>query len=262
VTNSLNLEGQKQIYRGRWDAGAVCIERLGKIAEQYQHTLAASAQRFLVAILHMERRQLGAANAAFDQYLDEHPEPPFQISALGHRSVSQWLAGDLEGARASMARAERRWDEIRRPLPYHAANFLRARQLLDVAALQELPDAPPRTARRRAARSRRDARRSATRVAWRRPEVLRTAGTEAWLTGHRRRALALWTESADSATQLGMRPEGARTDAEIGRRLAASGDRAAAEPRLCAAEEAFAALDLDDERRAIAALRAHGATAR
>src|SRR5690606_31279148 len=44
VTNALNLEGLKRLYRGDWDGGAVCIERLARIAEQYQHDLARSAE--------------------------------------------------------------------------------------------------------------------------------------------------------------------------------------------------------------------------
>src|SRR5690606_6639573 len=92
VTNALNLEGLKRLYRGDWDGGAACIERLAWIADQYQHDLARSAERFLRAIACLERRDLPGAARALGEYLDEHPDPPFQVSALGHLAVTRWLA--------------------------------------------------------------------------------------------------------------------------------------------------------------------------
>jgi hypothetical protein len=250
VTNSLNLDGLRRLYRGDWDAAATCAERLAKIADQYRYDLAASAQRFLVAMTRLERRDLGGAIAALDEYLDEHAEPAFQVSALGHRAVAQWLAGDAEGARASLARGEQRLQGAGRLLPYHACDLLRARQILDVARLEE-PGAGRRE-RRNAARSRSAALRLAARVAWRRPEVLRNAGTEAWLVGRNDTAQRRWNESLDVAGSLGMRPEIARTRLEMGRRLATTNESAVA--LLAAARDGFAALGLAAERDVAAAL--------
>ncbi len=252
VTNSLNLDGLRRLYRGEWNAAAHCAERLAKIAEQYRYDLAASAQRFLLAMLRLERRALSSAITALDEYLDEHAEPAFQISALGHRAVSQWLAGDAAGARESLARAEQRLAGAERLLPYHAADFLRARQLLDTVRLEE-PGAG-RAERRRAASSRRAALRIATRVAWRRPEVLRTAGTEAWLIGRSDAARRRWAESLAVAETLGMRPEHARTRLEMGRRLAASNAPEGAAALLAMARDEFAALALTAERDTAAEL--------
>jgi hypothetical protein len=115
--------------------------------------------------------------------------------------------------------------EAGRVLPYHLTSFLRSRYLLDVHHLETVAGDAPRSQRtgraRRARRSRRAALASAARVAWRRPEVLRTAGTHAWLLGHRREARARWGESLDWARRLGMRADQARTQAEMGRRLLA-----------------------------------------
>ncbi len=252
VTNALNLDGLRQLYRGAWNAAAICAERLAKIAEQYRYDLAASAQRFLLAMLRLERRDLAGAIAALDEYLDEHAEPAFQISALGHRAVAQWLGGDADGARASLARAEQRLAGAERLLPYHAADFLRARQLLDTARLEE-PGAG-RADRRRTARSRRAALRVAARVAWRRPEVLRSAGTEAWLVGRHNLARRRWNESLECAAALGMRPERARTQHEMGRRLSAGGERDEATALLAGARDEFAALGLAAEHASAAAL--------
>jgi hypothetical protein len=73
----------------------------------------------------------------------------------------------------------------------------------------------------RARRSRRSALRVAEKVAARRPEILRLAGSEAWLRGRYGRALRSYTEALRVGRHLGARPELARTCAEVARRLAA-----------------------------------------
>ena len=215
VTNVLNLDGNRRLYRGEFAQARERIEALAKIADQYGFDLAASAGRFLQAMLHLERRELDAAIAALDLYADEHPDAPFQISALGHRAAAQWLGGDVAGAEATLARAERILAQNPRVLPYHLSSYLRTRQLLDVHALEALAARAARAARRAAARrakaSRARALRAAAKVAWRRPEVLRSAGSEAWLLGWERAALRSWEESLAWAQRLGMRAEQART---------------------------------------------------
>jgi hypothetical protein len=237
----------------------VRVERLGKLADQYQHDLAASAGQFLTALLHLERRELREAIAALDHYTDEHSEAAFRISALGHRAAAaEWLRGDADGAEATLERAERLVREAGRVLPYHLTSFLRSRYLLDVHRLEAV-DGSPRSKRtgpaQRARRSRKAALGSAVRVARRRPEVLRTAGTHAWLLGHRREARARWGESLDWAGRLGMRPEQARTQLEMGRRLLARAGERDTELRreasalIESARLGFASLGLESELR-------------
>ncbi len=264
VTQALNLEGVKRAYQGDFAGARERVERLGKLADQYQHALAASAGQFLTALLHLERRELREAIAALDHYADEHPEAAFRISALGHRAAAEWLRGDADGAEATLERAERLVREAGRVLPYHLSSFLRSRYLLDVHRLEAAAGDSPRSDRteraRRARRSRKAALASAARVAWRRPEVLRTAGTHAWLLGHRRKARARWGESLDWARRLGMRPDQARTQVEMGRRLLArAGERDTTLRReaialLEAARRGFESLGLEAELRELAEL--------
>ena len=266
ITNALNLEGLKAAYQGDFASARVRIERLGKLADQYQHDLAASAGQFLTALLHLERRELREAIAALDHYADEHPEAAFRISALGHRAAAEWLRGDADGAEATLERAERLVREAGRVLPYHLTSFLRSRYLLDLHRLEAATGDSPRSERtgraRRARRSRKAALASAARVAWRRPEVLRLAGTHAWLLGHRSEARARWGESLELARRLGMRPEQARTQAEMGRRLLAragerdTGVRREAAALLEAARLGFASLGLEAELRELPELPA------
>ncbi len=245
VTNVLNLDGNRRLYRGEFAQARERSEALARIADQYGFDLAASAGRFLEAMLHLERRELDAAIAALDHYADEHPDAPFQISALGHRAAAQWLGGDVTGAEATLARAERILAQNPRVLPYHLSNYLRTRQLLDVHALatarRDGAGAARRLAAKRARASRTRALRAAAKVAWRRPEVLRTAGSEAWILGRPRAAKRFWNESLAWARRLGMRAEEARTLCESGRR---SGDAEA----LAVANARLAVLGLTCDR--------------
>jgi tetratricopeptide (TPR) repeat protein len=264
VTIALNLEGLKRAYQGDFAGARERVERLGKLADQYQHALATSAGQFLTALLHLERRELREAIAALDYYADEHPEVAFRISALGHRAAAEWLRGDADGAEATLQRAERLVREAGRVLPYHLSDFLRSRYLLDVHRLETAGGDSPRSERsgceRRARRSRKAALASSARVAWRRPEVLRTAGTHAWLLGHHREARARWGESLDWARRLGMRPDQARTQVEMGRRvLSRAGEsdtqlRREAIALLEAARRGFESLGLETELRELSEL--------
>ena len=239
VTNVLNLEGLRCIHRGDFGGARERIKALAAIAEEYQHGLAASAGQFLQAALHLERREIGAAIAGFDHYADEHAEVPFKVSALGQRAAAQCLDGDPVGAEATLTRAQRLIGEAQRILPYHLSNYLRARHLADVQHLEAAGASGGG-----ALASERPALRIAGKVAWRRPEVLRTAAVHAWLRGRRREARRRFGESLAWAERLGMRAEEARTQGEIGRRFGSkeSFDRA---------RETFEALGLDAERRTV-----------
>jgi class 3 adenylate cyclase len=227
VTTYLNLDGVRRIYRGEWDAAAERIERLGKVADLFQHELALSAQHALVAFLRLERRELGRALEAVEHYYDEHRERAFNVSALGTRAKIQVLLGELDEAARSLADAELLARQAGRVPAYHAGAWLSARYLHDVArlerALDERDGRGARQARAAAAKSRGPALRSARRVRWREPEVLRTAGRHAWLRGRRREALRGWGRSLAASERIGMRAEAARTWLEAGERLATSG---------------------------------------
>jgi hypothetical protein len=227
VTTYLNLDGRRRIYRGEFDAAAERIERLAKVADLFQHELAASAQHALEAFLRLERRELEPALRAVDLYYDEHREKALHVSALGTRAKTQLLLGDLDGAAGSLADAERIAREARRIAPFHASAWLAARYLLDVTRLERArADGDRRAAKvteRAARRSRGAALSVAGRVAWARPEVFRLAGSHAWLRGKSAEALGWWERSATAAAALGMRPEEARTWLEAGRRLGTGG---------------------------------------
>jgi predicted ATPase len=216
----LDLECERRIFRGDF-AGA--RERLGALtdfAERYRHDHALAASQALGAYLHLERRELPEALAAIEQYYRDHGEPSFQIQALGTAAKIRCLAGDLPGAEAAIERAGALMARAGRQPPFHESRYASARLLVDVARIDAAGGA--RGLVRSARRDCRHALRLAGKVAARRPEVWRLAGTLAWQRGRKRAAARWWEKSAAEAQRLGMHPERERTAAEVALRTGGS----------------------------------------
>jgi len=254
-----NLDGVKQVYQGNFGRARERIAKLAEIADLYQHDLAASAQHAVTAYLHVERREFEPALATLELYYDEHAEATFNLLALGTRAKVNALMGDLDGAEASLRRAEGVLAQAGRVAPYHQSVVRSARYLVDVLALERAArggDGSLADARRRARKSREPALAMARKVAFRLPEALRLAGREAWLGGDGAQALDWWRRAAECCERLGARPELGRTLAEAGRALAddRAGDLGGRDSFACRseAEAIFAALDLAFDRARLA----------
>ena len=247
----LNLLGVKHVYQGDFDAARTSMAGLQQLAEVYEHELAASALQALAAYLHTERREFPQALRAIDLYYDEHREPLFNLQAVSTRAKVQTLMGEREAAAATLERAGQLFSEAGRPPPWHASTYRSARYLADVDALEQAVGAGENTRglAKRAAASRNAALSTSAKVAWRRPEVLRLAGVEAWLLGRERDAFRWWREAIDCCEKLGARPELGRTWHLVGEALKSSTSRDDSGPKdaaVCirAAREIFTGLDL------------------
>jgi hypothetical protein len=219
----LDLDGERCIYRGDFAGARARLAELAAFAERYRHGVARAAHLAGTAHLHLERRELGAALRAAEQYYHDHADPAFQLQALGTQAKVRMLMGQAGAADAILERAAQLRARAGRLPPFHLSRYAGSRLFVDVAQLESALGAGDR-ARARMLRSR--ARRSAgealgavAKVAARRPEVYRLAGTLAWLGGHRRRALGWWRRSAEEAGRLGTAPELGRTAFELARRL-------------------------------------------
>jgi tetratricopeptide (TPR) repeat protein len=223
VTSYLNLAGVMSLYQGDYDGAREHIDQLARIADTYQHELAASASQAMVAYLDIELGRLDAALDALEFYRDEHPEPLFQVQALSNRARIEVIRGDLEAAVRTMKRADAACAEAGRLIPYHGSVYHTARYRLDVASLEAALAAGDagavRAARAQARQSRKVALRVSAKAAMRRVEVVRLAARQAWCEQQPRGALRWWERAAAEAESMEMRPELARTWAELGRRL-------------------------------------------
>ena len=165
VTNALNLDGLRQLYRGAWDSAASCAERLAKIAEQYRYDLAASAQRFLLAMLRLERRDLAGAIAAARRIPGRARGARLPgLRARTPRRVA--VAGGRSGGRACEPGARRAASRGRRAAPALSRGGLPARAAAPrYGAARGVGRRARRAAACRAQPARRPARRDAHRVA-------------------------------------------------------------------------------------------------
>ena len=255
----VNLDGVRQLYQGNFEAARERVAKLAEMADLYEHDLAASAQHALTAYIHVERREFAPALDALETYYDEHAEATFNLLALGTRAKVQSLMGDLDGARENLRRANKVLSEAGRVAPYHASSVHSAEYLADVTALEQAWVAGRSVDREtlsRVKKARNTALRTAHKVAFRLPEVLRLAGREAWIRERPVEALAWWKQAHDCCIRLGAQPELGRTLAEAGRALAsgAKGDLGGRDADACIKEarSLFDLLDLEFDRAQIA----------
>ena len=218
----LDLECERSIFRGDFAGARERLVAIADFAERYRHDHARGALQALGAYLHLERRELPEALAAIERYYRDHGEASFQIQALGTAAKIRCLAGDLDGAESAITRAGELLARAGRQPPFHESRYANARLLVDVARIDANGE---RALAPRARAGRKVALRLATKVAARRPEAWRLAGTLDWLIGRRRQAARWWEKSEAEAARLGMHPERGRTFLEAARRLGADSVR-------------------------------------
>ena len=138
------------------------------------------------AYLYAERRQLDAALAASQAYLDAYDEVLLNLHALGTKAKVQVLLGDLSGARATIADADEPLSKGPIP-PWHFGAVARSRLMLAVSEAEQ--GGGGRTVLHHSRKARRDALWAAARFAWFRPEIWQAVGQLYWLGGRRQKAL-------------------------------------------------------------------------
>ncbi len=226
-TTYLGLLGEKRLHRGEFAAAHACIEEIDRIWDLFQYDLAKTNHYYLHTLVPLERAELPAAIEAADAYYDENPEDLLHILALGAKAKAQTELGELDAAEETLRRAAEVVARSSPVPPFHVSSYHRSRFLLDVTRLAGAVASGDRAAvrewTRRARTSARAALRSASKVAWRRTEVLRLAARYHALRGRRRRAQHLLDRSAALGERLGAVPETARTYAEAARLLRAGG---------------------------------------
>jgi tetratricopeptide (TPR) repeat protein len=222
-TTYLGLLGEKRIRRGDFAGAHACLEQIDRIWDLFQYDLAKTNHYYLLTLIPLEQGDLPHAIEAANAYYEENPEDLLHILALGAKAKAQTLQGLLDAAEETLAHAREVVARSSPVPPFHGSAYHRSRLLLDLTRLEAAIAGRDRAGRRhwtrRARASARVALRSASKVAWRRTEVLRLAARYHWLLGHHRRARRLLERSIAEGERLGARPETARTFAEVGRLL-------------------------------------------
>jgi class 3 adenylate cyclase/predicted ATPase len=218
-TTYLGLLGEKRIHQGAFEAARACIDRIDHIWDLFQYDLAKTNHYYLRTLLPLERGAWSQAIEAANAYYDENPEDLLHILALSARAKAETAQGDLDAAEVSLGLASSILASSGPVPPFHASAYHRSQLVFDVARLARAVEAGSardrRRAKRRALRSARTARRSAAKVAWHRPEVLRLTARVYELLGNDRRALRLLDRAVRAAEQMGAQPELARAYAVV-----------------------------------------------
>jgi class 3 adenylate cyclase/tetratricopeptide (TPR) repeat protein len=219
VQNYLGLACDRLQRQGRFAAAEECFAKLAELRDVYEFGFAGTNHDGERAMFHLERRDLESAREAVERYLAGREEYALRVLALGTKAKILCHAGDEAGAEEALAAAEEIFDGSEVIPPWHASAHALARLQLDVDAVAAAGKAAGHDLLARARRSARKALRITRTVASQRTEALRLAGTLAWLTGRRRYARRLWSESLRFGEAIGARPELARTSLEVSTRL-------------------------------------------
>jgi tetratricopeptide (TPR) repeat protein len=139
----------------------------------------------------------------------------YEIALLGKCHV---LQGKLDDARAVVGEALRIIKAEKLSLPFDQVEVLTALATVNLALVDRLEGAPPRTAVRDARRACHKALRCARLMPGWLPEALRLQGTSDWLSGNQAAAQKRWRESIAVAEKSAFPIERARTLLEIGHR--------------------------------------------
>ena len=221
VQNYLGLACDRLHRQGRFAHAEYHFAKLAELRDVYEFSFAGTNHDGERAMFHLERRDLGAALASVERYLDGRAEYALRVLGLGTKAKILTHGGDAAGAGAALDEAQAILARSDVP-PWHASAHALAQLQHDVSQLEQDGAANGRALRARARRSRKRALALSRTVASQRTEALRLAGTLSWLEGGARRARRLWTESIRFGETIDARPELARTWLEVARHLPAS----------------------------------------
>jgi hypothetical protein len=208
--------------QGRYDETDHVLGLLKELGDFYESDLVRARRAIGEARLRLKRRQLEEANlvaiASAVPAIVEFGNPPLLIHMRSMQARLEFGRGDLAAAEEYVRAAAEILARERRVPPYYTSSYFVARLEISLHTFE----ASPRTQAdyREAGAAVRDAIRVSRVNAIDRPEILRLAGTYAWLKGKRRQAFRLWNSSVTEGLKLGAMPEVARTREEIVRRSA------------------------------------------
>lgn len=255
VNTYLSLRAAQCIDQGRFADARREIARIEDLGDAYGYTFAEPTRDGLMGLLCLQERRLEESVRWWDRY-GAQAEPLLNLFCAGHKARAQFLAGDADGARASLRLANEIVARLPQITPFHHGPYLITQALVDVAGLEHaLGEGDRRRARTLARRARAGVRkllRSASKVARDRTAAYRIAGTLEWLLGARRRGAEWWGRSLREGERLGALPDLARTHLEVADRLTAAGGDGAVAGRNADAHRArghdmLASLGLDRE---------------
>jgi hypothetical protein len=218
VNTYIGLYADMKLRRGDFVAAGALIERLADLNVNYGYRFAGTNHDAMVMLLRLEQRRLPDALAAAEHYQSARHEDALKVLGLGSKAKAQVLLGDLDGAAASLAAAERITQRSREVPPWHCSAYAAARLRFDLALLEQGAGAP-RVLRRRARRSARYALAVNAKAAVQRSEIHQLCGAVYWLLGQQRRALGYWRRAIACGVAMAARPELARTYALLSERL-------------------------------------------
>lgn len=245
VNTYLGLDADRQLRRGDFAGARRRIAQLGDMADTYGFAFARANQASETMLLLLEERDLEAALDAANLYQTMVDDPPRRVLALGSKAKAQVLRGDLAGAAATLAAAERVIAASPVVPPWHLSAYAVARLTHDLAALEAAGEAEDRSSLERRARSSASAAyRISSRVAVQRGEIFRLTAQLHHLLADEHGAAGWLAKAIAECERLGARPELARAHLDAATWGLDLGDDRTPEAHVARARELFESIGL------------------
>ncbi len=211
----LGLYCDRLLRQGRFAEARTILRRLETMRDDYGYSFAGTNRDGMTALLLVEERDLGQAQAAAARYREQVREEPLQVLAIGTQAKIEVLRGDLAAAESNLQVAEEIIARTPTLPPWHLSAAATASLLYSLERLQHAAAGERRTLARRLRRHLRHATRIAAKVAVQRAEITRLAALAHWRLGEHARAHATWRRAMAIGTKLGAQPELARLSLDL-----------------------------------------------
>jgi len=214
-----------KIAQGKFNDAYPLLEKLSKLADDYEYKIARQHQLSLECGLFLQRRKLNDARTSVERYslLFKIGPDMETISFLGGKAELQILLNDYDGAEKSLRQAEEIYRKQGMVFPFSAAPYLRSRFSLEIRLLEESILSSNKSNiskyRKEAYRSSKKLLQNSKKFAVHRSGALNRVGLYYWLIGKQKKAVKWWKRAIEEGERLGQRPDLARTYMEIGKRF-------------------------------------------
>jgi class 3 adenylate cyclase/tetratricopeptide (TPR) repeat protein len=221
----LFFDGLVKINQGKLSFVYSLLEKLAKIADDYDYKIAKASQLDLELFLYLYFGKLNEAKETVEKWdsLFRITSDNISIHFLGYKAELLILLKDYDGAERSLRKI---YDITRQQSfvpPMVAGPYLWSRFFLDMELLEEAilhnNKADYTKYKKRASESGNKLLRNAKKNVIRRSGYLFFVGRYHWLIGQQNKAVKLWKRAIEDGMQLGQLPDLARTYMEIGSRL-------------------------------------------
>jgi class 3 adenylate cyclase/tetratricopeptide (TPR) repeat protein len=225
VSMQLTLLGAIKNIQGKFNKVYPLIEKISKIADNYEYKIARQCQLILEIYRFLHCRKLDDARKSVETWesLFKASSDLNSMMVLGSKAELQIWLNDFNGAEKTLNQTKEIFTKQNLVNPASLIFYFTSRFHLDLRQLEESiisnNKADIRKYGKQTSKSCKKLRQNIKKYAPQRALALRLIARYHWLMGKQNKAAKLWKEAIEEGERLGARPDLARTYMEIGKRF-------------------------------------------